>query len=159
MQPKRRNQLIIATFIIAVSIGIAAVGIPQLPHGNPPTGTLASPVNRQVGAGTTAAPGFFALQLTPPLQAERIFSVGVAVINSTLGARFCILTDQQYLSWQATTTTQNYGYNFPWNYCKAQAGPTTQTILTFTPPSSLTWDVVVINDNSVPINVKFSPVP
>jgi len=88
-----------------------------------------------------------------------MFSVEVAVINSTLGARFCILTDQQYLSWQATiSTTPNYGNTFPWNYCKAQAGPTTQTILTFTPPSSLTWDVVVINDNPVPINIKFSPV-
>lgn len=153
----RRYKLVIAVLIIAVSIGIAAVGIPQLPHSTPSAGTLLNPVNAAVNAGNPSAPGFFALQL-PGIQAGRNFTLAVEVTNSALSASFCILTDQQFHAWAVTNQTTNFGASFPRSYCRAQAGPTAQAILNFIAPTTGTWDVVVLNTNSVSIGIKFSPV-
>lgn len=152
MQPKRRRQVIIASIIVALAVGIIIVSIPYLPQAK--AGTLTAVQVGHVNAGTSTQPGFLAFQI-PSLPASQRF---VLQVNATDKANFCVMTDVQYHSW-LYTKPMDYGPVFPWNECVTQAGPLSQTSLSFTTTSSGTWDVVVLNSNPVAMNVTFSPAP
>jgi len=149
-QPRRRK-LIVASIIIALAIGLIIVSVPYLPQPTP--GTLSRIQDGSVLAGSSADPGFLAFQI-PSLPASHKF---ILQVNTTALADFCVMSDTQYHTWLSTKSTSNYGPYFPWSECLSRAGPTAQTTISFTPPSSGTWDVIVLNSNPSPMNVTFSP--
>src|SRR5207249_4280056 len=78
--------------------------------------------------------------------------------ESSHAANFCVLTDGAYQTWaNAYYSTSNPGLTFPWSQCLTSSGQTLQTTLTFTLPSSGTWDVVAINNNPNAVTVTYSP--
>lgn len=152
---KRRRRTIIAVFTILISIILIAVGAPRIfPPTTPMGGTLKDPVHHLVNSASQKGPGYLALVL-PGVLNNQSFSL---IVNASRTADFCVLSDVGYHSWaDSYNTTQNPGSSFPWNQCQAQSRNILQAKLSFTPPTSGTWDVVVLNSNPTVINVDFLP--
>jgi hypothetical protein len=152
----RRRTLVIASVTIALSIGIVFASVPYLPHPPAPHGTLKFPVTRTVIGGNQTHPGFFALSLPGVLNNES-FALAVTVTGG--GANFCVLQPPTYDNWVSSySTTSNPGGTFPSSSCipQIQMG-IVQTVLSFQPPTSGTYDVAALNTNSQSLNVTFSP--
>lgn len=152
---KRHRRTIVALFTILISIILIVVGAPRIfPPTTPSGGTLKDQVSHLVRAGTQSRPGYFALVL-PGVLNNQSFSL-VVMANRT--ADFCVLSDNGFRAWNSSySNVQDPGSSFPWTQCQAQSRNIMQDKLSFTPPVSGTWDVVVLNSNPTIINVNFLP--
>ena len=152
----RRRTLIVAAVTVALSIGIVFASVPYLPHPPPPHGTLKLPVTRTVGGGNRTHPGYFAL-LLPGVYNNQTFQLAVNVTGG--GADFCVLQPPLFDSWVASySTTSNPGSTFPSSICIPQElMGIVQTVISFQPPTSGSYDVAVLNPNPQGVTVVFSP--
>jgi len=157
MVPRRflkRRTLVIAAITVALSIGIVFASVPYLPHSIAPHGSIRVPVSHSVSGGNQTYPGFFALSL-PGISNSESFALGVTVTGGI--ASFCVLQELTYQNWVSSySTVSNPGNTFPASACILRE-QTTQSVLSFLPTTSGTWDVAALNTSLQPITVLFSP--
>ena len=150
----RLRTLIIAAAIVALSVGIVFASVPYLPHSIAPHGSIRVPVSHSVSRGNQTYPGFFALSL-PGISNSESFALGVTVTGGI--ASFCVLQELTYQNWVSSySTVSNPGNTFPASACILRE-QTTQSVLSFLPTTSGTWDVAALNTSLQPITVLFSP--
>ena len=155
---KRNRMILILSVILVIVAVLAYVVFTILPRPSSSGSlTLTSTTTHQVLAGNQTYPGFFSLELAN-LKQDETWKVQVAATGGSVGANFCVLTDGAYQTWaNAYYSTSNPGLTFPWSQCLTSSGQTLQTTLTFTLPSSGTWDIVAINNNPNVVTVTYSP--
>jgi len=150
----KRRTLVIAAITVALSIGIVFASVAYLPHSIAPHGSIRGPLSHSVSGGNQTHPGFFALSL-PGISNGESFALGVTVTGGI--ASFCVLQELTYQNWVSSySTTPNPGNTFPASACILQE-QTTQSILSFLPTSSGTWDVAALNTSPQNVTVTFSP--
>ncbi len=152
--PKRRT-FVIAAITVALSVGIVFASVPYLPHSIAPHGHLASAISHSVPGGDQTRPGFFALSL-PGVSNNESFAVGVTVTGGA--ADFCVLTQFAYDNWVASySTSANPGSTISSACIPQRLMGIIQSVISFKPPSSGTYDVAALNANPQNVTVTFSP--
>jgi hypothetical protein len=146
---RRKRTLVIAGVIVVLSIGIVIASVPLLPH---PPGTLQHSETHTLPAGSSGNPSSDHITLSG-IPAGVEFRVGVTA-NGTV--TFCVLQTTYYINWNLDNQF-NPGTPFPYNDCIIPPQQTTQATLSFTPPTTGSWDVAVLNMNPNSISVQFSP--
>jgi len=82
----------------------------------------------------------------------------VSATGGAVGLNFCVLNDGSYQTWtNSYYSTSRPGLTFPSDQCLTTSGQTLQTTLTFTIPSTGTWDIVAINNNPNVVTVTYAP--
>jgi len=147
----RRRTLVIASMIVALSVGIVFASIPYLPH--PPARTILAPITHDIRGGSQNNPGVYSVLLQGVSNNDN-FAIGVNVINGI--ATFCVMPDSNYLTWALTNSSAQGGIPFSFDNCILNE-QTTQTTLRFTPTSQGSWDVVAVNINPQKITVEYTP--
>jgi hypothetical protein len=147
---RRKRTLVIAGIIVALSLGIVIASVPLLPH---PPGTLQRSETHTIPAGSSSSPSSDHITLSG-IPAGVEFRVGVTVTNGT--ATFCVLQTNNYVNWSLSNQLSGGNTPFPYSDCIFQK-QTTQDTLSFTPPTTGSWDVAVLNMNPNSISVQFSP--
>ena len=146
----RRRTLVIASIIVALSVGIVFASIPYLPR--PPARTILAPITRDIRGGSQNNPGVFSVLLQGVSNNDN-FAIGVNVINGI--ATFCVMPESNYLIWASTNLSRG-GIQFSFDSCILNQ-QTAQTTLRFTPNSQGNWDLVAVNTNPVTITVEYTP--
>ncbi len=147
----RRRTLVIASIIVALSVGIVFASIPYLPR--PPARTIQAPITHDIRGGSQNNPGVFSVLLQGVSNNDN-FAIGVNVINGI--ATFCVMPESNYLSWAFTNSSSPGGIPFSFDRCILNQ-QTSQTTLRFTPNSQGNWDLVAVNTNSQMITVDYTP--
>src|SRR5260370_4152555 len=88
----RRRTLVIASIIVALSVGIVFASIPYLPR--PPARTIQAPITHDIRGGNQNNPGVFSVLLQGGSNNDNC-AIGVNVVNGT--ATFCVMPDSNYL--------------------------------------------------------------
>jgi hypothetical protein len=152
----KRRTFVIATITVALSIGIVFASVPYLPHPPPPHATIKAPISHGIPGGNQTHPGFASL-LLPGVNSNESFVVGVTVTGGS--ADFCPLVDSTYQNWVVSySSTPNSGSTFPSSACAPQElKGIVQTVITWSPTISGTWDIAALNTNSQSLTVTFYP--
>jgi hypothetical protein len=146
----RRRTLVIATIIVALSVGIVFASIPYLPH--PPPRTIQTPVTHDIRGGSRNNPGVYSLTIRGVSSSDN-FAIGVSVANGN--ATFCVMPESNFLNWVVANQTRG-GIAFSFDSCILNV-QTAQTTLRFTPTSQGNWDVVAVNTSPQMITVDYAP--
>jgi hypothetical protein len=147
----RRRTVIIASVIVALSLGIVVTSVPYLPH---PHGSIRVAETHNIRGAGPNFPGAYGLTLAN-IPNSNSFAVGVAVTSGN--ATFCVTQFSTYTNWQITNSTYGGAPFPPLDSSCILHKETTQDTLLFTPPTTGDWTVVALNNNSFPITVVFSP--
>ena len=152
----KRRTLVIAAITVALSIGIVFASIPYLPHSIAPHGTIRAPVSRTVIGGNRTHPGFASLYLAGVSNNES-FAVAVTVVGGS--ADFCAIADPAYQNWVSSYfATSDPGGTFPSSSCVPQEEVgIVQSVISWSPTGSGTWDVAALNTSPQNVTVTFSP--
>ncbi len=145
----RRRTLVIASIIVALSVGIVFASIPYLPR--PPARTIQAPITHDIRGGSQNNPGVFSVLLQGVSNNDN-FAIGVNVINGI--ATFCVMPESNYLSWFFRNSTGGIPFSFDSCILNQQ---TSQTTLRFTPNGQGNWDLIAVNTNSQMITVDYTP--
>jgi len=145
----RRRTLVIASIIVALSVGIVFASIPYLPR--PPARTIQAPITHDIRGGSQNNPGVFSVLLQGVSNNDN-FAIGVNVINGI--ATFCVMPESNYLSWFSRNSTAGIPFSFDGCILNQQ---TSQTTLRFTPNSQGNWDLVAVNTSPGTITVEYTP--
>ena len=159
----RRRIVIIASIIVALSLGIVVASVPFLPH---PHGTLKAAETHNLGSANGNSPGGYGLQLSG-LPNSNSFAVGVTVTNGN--ATLCVTQLSTYVTWKLDDQFSMNTTLFPLSnstcisyasttgHANVNYESTDNDVITFTPPTSGDWAVVALNYNTFPVTVIFSP--